>query len=266
MMKRYLFKKMNYLLRYHFSKKLRNNHVVKFPSVFFFLQKDTADKQSCMKNGTSPRENGTAPQENGPVRPHVVYKSQSSLPNGVHQPVGATVHTDTNGHLSPNDTMAHNGINMKIKSVQDIWALQARKRQLHKAESICKSDYARPLYRKDIFYSGSILHIPEFHSQPNVKSYLRSTTSIPYTTTSPTSQTSLSPARLCGCIPKSAADTLRTMLDMSLFKDPVFLIACIGNALGMLGLYVPFVFMADRAIVLGVVPNQAAFLLSVIGE
>ncbi len=29
-------------------------------------------------------------------------------------------------------------------------------------KNVDKSDYARPLYRRDIFYSGSVLHIPEF--------------------------------------------------------------------------------------------------------
>ena len=49
-------------------------------------------------------------------------------------------------------------------------------------------------------------------------------------------------------------------------QDPVFLVACLGNAFGMLGLYVPFVFMADRSIMLGIPASSAAFLLSVIGE
>ena len=56
------------------------------------------------------------------------------------------------------------------------------------------------------------------------------------------------------------------MLDVRVFRDPVFVIACISNAFGMLGLYVPFVFIADRAIGMGITENKAAFLLSVIGK
>ena len=36
-------------------------------------------------------------------------------------------------------------------------------------EGVTKMDYMRPLYRKDIFYSGSIRHIPQFQSNPDVK-------------------------------------------------------------------------------------------------
>lgn len=45
--------------------------------------------------------------------------------------------------------------------------------------SVSKKDLARPLYRKDIFYSGSVSHIPEYKSQPDMKSYVTSYTTIP---------------------------------------------------------------------------------------
>ena len=45
--------------------------------------------------------------------------------------------------------------------------------------SVSKKDLARPLYRKDIFYSGSVLNIPQFQSQPDLKSYITSITTIP---------------------------------------------------------------------------------------
>ena len=67
-----------------------------------------------------------------------------------------------------------------------------------------KDDFARPLYRRDIFYSGSLLHVDKFHSAPDVHQYVKSVTSVPG---------SIEPDRtytLCHCIPisKAAYDTL----------------------------------------------------------
>jgi len=62
-----------------------------------------------------------------------------------------------------------------------------------------KDDFARPLYRRDIFYSGSVLHVDKFHSAPDVHKYVKSITSVPG---------SIEPRRryrLCHCIPISKA-------------------------------------------------------------
>lgn len=37
------------------------------------------------------------------------------------------------------------------------------------------------------------------------------------------------------------------MLDVSLLKDPVFMLIGISNIFGMAGLYVPFVYLVDAA-------------------
>jgi len=55
------------------------------------------------------------------------------------------------------------------------------------------------------------------------------------------------------------------MTDLSLLRKPIFLIPCLANLFGAIGLFIPFVYSTDRAISLGVDPQQAAFLLSVIG-
>ena len=67
-----------------------------------------------------------------------------------------------------------------------------------------KGDFARPLYRRDIFYSGSLLHVDKFYSAPDVHKYVKSVTSVPG---------SMEPERsytLCHCIPisKASYDTL----------------------------------------------------------
>lgn len=124
-----------------------------------------------------------------------------------------------------------------------------------------KDDFARPLYKKDIFYSGSIVHIPQFRSQPNIDSYVTSITSIPGVSEVP--KTSVWDH--CTCLPKSVVDTLKEMLDFSLLLDLNFALLCLGNLFAMSGFYVPFTFLVDRAQRLGVPGTEAAFLLSVIG-
>jgi MFS family permease len=54
-------------------------------------------------------------------------------------------------------------------------------------------------------------------------------------------------------------------VDVSLLKNPVFLFVAISNIFGMLGFYVPFVYLIDSAVNKGIEKDQAAFLLSIIG-
>lgn len=54
---------------------------------------------------------------------------------------------------------------------------------------------------------------------------------------------------LCPCfvLPESFKSAISAMLDVSLLKDPVFMLIGISNLFGMAGLYVPFVFLVDAA-------------------
>ncbi|CAG5118604.1 unnamed protein product, partial [Candidula unifasciata] len=125
-----------------------------------------------------------------------------------------------------------------------------------KSLHISKEDLARPLYRKDIFYSGSVLNIPQFHSQPDMKSYIASITMIPR---------ERGVQRFFSCLPTPVQDVLAEMMDVSLFKDVGFMMICLGNFTAFLGMYVPFMFLVDRTASQGVDRSLAAFLISVIG-
>lgn len=141
-----------------------------------------------------------------------------------------------------------------------------------------RKDYSRPLYRKDVFYSGSIRNLPEYkQSQGDVRSYVASVTSIPRDI--PASHPGLADNRSavfdgkprtkfcpdCIKLPRSMTDTMNEMLDFSLLKNNVFMMICISNIIGMVGFYVPYVYITDSSIMKGVSPDRAAFLLSVIG-
>lgn len=48
-------------------------------------------------------------------------------------------------------------------------------------------------------------------------------------------------------LPDSFKTALSQMMDVSLLKDPVFMLIGISNFFGMAGLYVPFVYLVDCA-------------------
>ncbi|XP_064615167.1 uncharacterized protein LOC135479278 [Liolophura sinensis] len=116
-----------------------------------------------------------------------------------------------------------------------------------------------PMYRKDIFYSGSLVNIPMYRSNPAM--YVTSITSIPEHISSAEDW------KLFGFIKLSPEmrDTLKQMLDFSLLKDPVFLLFAISNLCTSIGFNMPFIYLPDRALELGIDSTDAAFLISVIG-
>ena len=71
----------------------------------------------------------------------------------------------------------------------------------------------------------------------------------------------------CLRVPKAAKDTLKEMLDISLLKDPAFMIICLANVFAMAGFYIPYIYITDKAKrEIGVETNKAAFLVSIIGK
>lgn len=120
--------------------------------------------------------------------------------------------------------------------------------------------YVKPMYRKDIFYSGSMLHIPQYQSTPDIRTYVASITDVPEEDAKSMKESK------CRCIPKEMRDALFSMMDFSLLLNPVFLLIAFANMLGMIGYWMPFMFLVDRTIVeAGVDEDSAAFLISIIG-
>lgn len=117
----------------------------------------------------------------------------------------------------------------------------------------------RPLYRKDIFYSGSVTHLAEYKNADSMQNYIRSVTSIPGECKEENG------AKGCLRMCKSASDTFGEMMDFSLLKNPVFAVYGLSCFLCMFGFYIPFIYLPDCAILKGHPRDQAAFLLSIIG-
>jgi hypothetical protein len=133
------------------------------------------------------------------------------------------------------------------------------------ATAALKVESVRPMYRKDIFLSGSLLNVVQFRSTTDMKSFMRSMTSIP----PEASEFDNEPDTACGRLlhmSTAVKHVFRQMLDFSLFADPIFIISGLANAFGMFALFTPFIYFVDRAVSLDVPMNVAAYLLSVIGE
>lgn len=134
----------------------------------------------------------------------------------------------------------------------------------------------RPMSRKDIFYSGSVTNLPQYQSQKSLTNYRNSVLSLTKYEKSMQSMR-LDPLAeadkhreeydLCPClgIPDSVKSVVNTMLDVSLLKDPVFMLMGVSNIFGMAGLYVPFVYLVNAAMDHGIAKNDAAMLVSIIG-
>lgn len=188
-------------------------------------------------------------------------KDKIILANGVHA-----------YEIQPLIKVGNGGIQTEVKHRSGTKELLARSGAGHagsrhllgaSTRSITSKDYSRPMYKKDIFYSGSIVNINEFRSQPSMTSYITSITSIPGET--PMDRADGKMHKWCSCLPKPVVDVLSEMLDVSLLTNLGFMCICLGNIFAMIGFYVPFVYIVDRAVLLGIDKTKASFLLSVIG-
>ena len=61
-------------------------------------------------------------------------------------------------------------------------------------------------------------------------------------------------------------NALKEMVNFSLLTNPIFLLVGTSNIFGMLGFYVPFVYLPNMATLRGISVEDANFLLSIIGK
>ena len=60
-------------------------------------------------------------------------------------------------------------------------------------------------------------------------------------------------------------NTLKEMIHFPLLSNPIFMLVALSNMFGRLGLYVPFVYLPNMAVLSGVAVEDANFLISIIG-
>jgi MCP family monocarboxylic acid transporter-like MFS transporter 14 len=86
---------------------------------------------------------------------------------------------------------------------------------------------ARPIYRQDIFYTGSVTNISEYKNQPDHETYIRSHTSLP--------QIEESEKQTCGGRLAPVINIIKEMFGVALLKSVMFQVVCLSSFLAMLG-------------------------------
>lgn len=119
---------------------------------------------------------------------------------------------------------------------------------------------SRPLYRDDIFFSGSLVRIPQYQSQTSL-GYHMSVTRVP--TQHDVEEEETSNCKMC---PEAVRRTLATMLDMSLLKSPAFMLLALSGFCTMMGFFVPFTFIVQRAKEGGMDEKVSLYIISAIGK
>ncbi|XP_037828324.1 monocarboxylate transporter 12 [Lucilia sericata] len=127
------------------------------------------------------------------------------------------------------------------------------------SQDAVNTSVTRPMYRDDIFFSGSLTRIPQYQSQSSL-AYHMSVTRLP-------TKTEELEARSKGChlCPEAVRRTLSTMLDVTLLKSPSFMLLAFSGFLTMMGFFVPFTFLVPRAELAGMDTGSALGVVSGIG-
>lgn len=131
------------------------------------------------------------------------------------------------------------------------------------------------MYRRDIFYRGSLHNIPYHRSNPWLHQDIKHTEE----SHKLMEQNGIKGVKqrkeeddddkitICGCMPcsKETRDTLTEMLDFSLLKDPIFILFTVSNFCTSIGFNIPYVYLVAQAEERGISTNRASLLLAVIG-
>nr|XP_022913330.1 monocarboxylate transporter 3-like [Onthophagus taurus] len=127
---------------------------------------------------------------------------------------------------------------------------------------------SRPMYRDDIFYTGSIATLPEYkRSQVSRAASSKSKSVLEYhiSVTRTTTHQDVEEEVVCKMCPEAVKRTLATMLDVRLLKNPSFLLLILNAFCVAYAFYTPFVYVKDRALENKFPKDKAFWLISSIG-
>ncbi|CAH1176812.1 unnamed protein product [Phaedon cochleariae] len=133
------------------------------------------------------------------------------------------------------------------------------KRSRTTSETKDPREVVRPLYRDDIFFGASLARLPQYTSRTSVE-YNLAITRLP---TKNDVEEEVGPA--CQLCPEAFRRVLGTMLDVSLMKSHSFLILAVGGFFTMMGFFVPYMYLVDRAGKSGIDNMTAVWLVATIG-
>ncbi|XP_047489366.1 monocarboxylate transporter 12-like isoform X1 [Penaeus chinensis] len=135
--------------------------------------------------------------------------------------------------------------------------------QARKSGSLPSSHHGSGLlYRKDIFYRGSLLNIQAYKQNPS--SYRASMARLPDAEETPSE---VEKAKVCGCVPcsRETRDAMKSLMDWELLVDGIFILFAFSNFCTSIGFNAPYIFIVDRARHLGISDTDSSYLLAVVG-
>ena len=169
----------------------------------------------------------------------------------------------------PTNTIRAEESKMAVKSASTLELPQTsqdvqRRRQFSESQKsgtpgTSSTQLAGPMARKDVFYTKSLDHIPQYVA--NRDEYVRSMTSLKE---EPDSQPDKGCLAKIG-ITKEMRHTVREMMDFRLFLDVVFILFAVSNLLTSIGFVVPYIFLPNRGLRLQFTKTEASWLISVVG-
>ncbi|XP_052868634.1 monocarboxylate transporter 12 [Anopheles cruzii] len=143
------------------------------------------------------------------------------------------------------------------------------------AEQTLKRAESGTMYRKDALYTGSVHNMASRHpSQTTLSEYEKgSYGSVQGTGRSRHHRGSVAPEpdtdteRCLGCVPcsRETCDTFREMMNFSILKDPVFIVFTVSNFLTSIGFNVPYVYLTEQALAIGIDTQHSSYLIGIIG-
>ncbi|XP_015926100.1 monocarboxylate transporter 12 [Parasteatoda tepidariorum] len=227
---------------------------------------DTLSADSRLTNGFA---------KNGDISPKVQlppgYSTNPSTPsevmaNGFSKDIvlrsnghGPEKKNDRNSLMLPGDFLRRKVEGTALSSfVCSSASLAQTNKELSQLEYACpQSRSGGLLCRKDIFYSGSMISLAKYQSNPNIS----------YSAVHPIdAEDEFDHKKRFKCCPKEIRDALAEMTDFAILKDPIFLMFAVSNFLTSIGFNVPYVYTKDRVSEMGMASNEdASFLLAIIG-
>uniref|UniRef100_A0A1B0AM52 Major facilitator superfamily (MFS) profile domain-containing protein n=1 Tax=Glossina palpalis gambiensis TaxID=67801 RepID=A0A1B0AM52_9MUSC len=196
-------------------------------------------------------------------------KSQPTTPNGEAQQITFNLNKELstvgeNEEETENENLLTSGPKPEITQGRRHTVSGRRSQDLTKRSNVGSQEtvhatVTRPMYRDDIFFSGSLTRIPQYQSQTSL-AYHMSVTRLP------TKQDELEERQKgCHLCPEAVRRTLSTMLDTSLLKSPSFMCLAFSGFLTMMGFFIPFTFLVPRAELAGMSAKSALGVVSGIG-
>ncbi|VDP75499.1 unnamed protein product [Echinostoma caproni] len=112
-----------------------------------------------------------------------------------------------------------------------------------------RKEIARPVHKKDLFLSGSLIHINEYVAHPEVDQYIRSVTS-------PADEKHTRNPFL---------SMLKNLFGIEILRSPTFVLLTVSSIVTMIGYIVPYQFLKDNAQTYGYDEAKSSYLLAYLG-